>query len=167
MFKAERKVSCERQRAGNLGHRACIFSSTRFVSHLSDRQFLRLDNFHIPRILDIEAFLWLLPHSMCMRVCAHEYIVGARSRRATILHVSCTRAQERASVSPLLGTYTCSERDLSQEGGRERRLVNAFRESIIGTPNIIIILLAVRSHYAPFYGRAAVITIIFLRFFSL
>lgn len=65
----KRKVSCERQR----GAQACIFSSTRFVSHLSDRQFLRLDNFHIPRILDIEAFLWAAT-IQDTRLCVCEYM---------------------------------------------------------------------------------------------
>lgn len=48
-YKAEERAM--KSRAEELGTLR-IFSSTRFIGHLSDRQFIRLGNFHIPRILN-------------------------------------------------------------------------------------------------------------------
>jgi len=50
-------------RASRYARMPRVSLAIRFVGQLADQQFIRLGNFHIPEILDIPAFLWLLAHA--------------------------------------------------------------------------------------------------------
>lgn len=103
----------------------------RFVGHLSDRQFIRLDNFHVPRMLDTRRSAPATAATCaevftCAPVCRCAYCTWCPITTchdfARVLH-ACISAQTSLSVSLFLSLawYTSSERDLSQERGRERK----------------------------------------------
>jgi len=103
----------------------------RFVGQLADQQFIRLGNFHIPEILDIPAFLWLLAHAWTCANNVEVRSVIARSNLATCNDLARIKVARYVFASKIY---------LERENERS---VNAFRESITPTSNIVIILLTI------------------------
>jgi len=103
----------------------------RFVGHLSDRQFIRLDNFHVLRILDTRRSVLataatraevFTPVHLCVGVRTYAYYTWSVSDHdvphfARVLH-ACISAQTSLSLLCLVHTAIYLKREGEREGDR-------------------------------------------------